>query len=225
MTVPITAGRRWHHAALLYAERLVWIAAGVCLLAGAVLGTSDHVRQSRRLAAFEAASTPLHVGTPDQSDWSAARRTAWAKELTAGAPPPEAVLRIPELRIEAEIYSGTTDRALDLGVGHIEGTARPGATGNVGLAGHRDGYFRRLKDIRTGQRIEVVTRGQRLVYRVESTRIVPPTAVEVLRDRGAPLLTLVTCYPFYFPGNAPERFIVSATLVSRDNFTPPPERT
>ena len=105
---------------------------------------------------------------------------------------------------------GTDDRTLDRGVGHIEGTALPGTDGNLAIAGHRDGFFRGLKDIATGDLIEIVTVRETSTYRVERTWVVDPTDVSVLEPTPGPALTLVTCYPFYFIGSAPRRFIVRA---------------
>ena len=95
-------------------------------------------------------------------------------------------------------------------MGHIDGTPKPGDAGNVGLAGHRDGFFRPLKDVAVGDLIELAA-GERVDrYRVTETLIVDPSDVWVLDRTESPSLTLVTCYPFYFIGSAPKRFIVRA---------------
>ena len=112
------------------------------------------------------------------------------------------------------MLNGTDDRTLDRAVGYIEGTAQPGTVGNLGIAGHRDGFFRGLKDIAAGDVIEVDTRQRTDVYRVERTWVVNPEDVSVLDQTSTPALTLVTCYPFYFIGAAPRRFIVRAVLVT-----------
>jgi sortase A len=127
---------------------------------------------------------------------------------------PLAVLRIERLKIRAPVFEGTDDLVLNRGIGWIAGTAKPGdpGDGNIGMAGHRDGFFRGFKDIALGDVVELSTRGVVGVYAVDSTEIVSPSDVGVLRPRGAPSLTLVTCYPFYFVGDAPQRFIVHATL-------------
>ncbi len=108
---------------------------------------------------------------------------------------------------------GTDDRTLDRAVGHIEGTAQPGTDGNSGIAGHRDGFFRGLKDITPGDVIELDTLQGKDVYRVERTWVVNPEDVSVLDPTSTRALTLVTCYPFYFVGSAPRRFIVRAVRV------------
>jgi sortase A len=150
------------------------------------------------------------VSTPDQSLWSPVRISAWRKALLDPAPAPIAVLRIPKIRLEVPVLPGTDDRTLDRAVGHITGTAQPGATGNMGIAGHRDGFFRGLSAITPGDVIEVDTIKGKDVYRVERTWVVEPEEVSVLEPTSTPTLTLVTCYPFYFIGSAPHRFIVRA---------------
>ena len=125
---------------------------------------------------------------------------------------PTAVLEIAKVKIEAPVFEGTDGLTLNHAVGHIAGTAQPGGPGNIGIAGHRDGFFRRLKDIRTGDEIALRTRGGSDLYTVDHIEIVSPREVRVLNDDGNPSLTLVTCYPFYFVGGAPERFVVKANL-------------
>jgi sortase A len=101
---------------------------------------------------------------------------------------------------------------LNRGLGWIEGTSRPGEDGNVGIAGHRDGFFRALQDVGPGDVVELETAGSTRQYRVDSIQIVEPNAVHVLAPTDTAVLTLVTCYPFYHVGPAPQRFIVQAGL-------------
>ena len=161
---------------------------------------------ARRLVALEA-------NTSDQSLWAPERVSAWRKALLEPAPASLAVLRIPKIRLEVPVLPGTDDRTLDHAVGHIEGTAQPGTEGNLGIAGHRDGFFRGLKDITTGDLIELDTLQGKDVYRVERTWVVNPEDVSVLDQTSTRALTLVTCYPFYFIGSAPSRFIVRAVPI------------
>jgi sortase A len=140
------------------------------------------------------------------------------------SPTPIAILRIQALRLEVAVLPGTDDRTLDRAIGHIEDTAQPGTDGNSGLAGHRDGFFRGLKDIGEGELLELDTLHGRDVYRVERTWIVNPEEVSVLNPTPGRTLTLVTCYPFYYVGSAPQRFIVRAALVSHTAWTSPPDR-
>jgi len=119
-------------------------------------------------------------------------------------------LEIPRLGVSAIIRTGSDARTLQLAVGHIPGTAFPGENGNVGLAAHRDTFFRRLRDIRNDDEIRVTTSDGVFDYRVERTSVVQPKDVWVLNRTEHPALTLVTCYPFTYIGNAPQRFIVRA---------------
>jgi sortase A len=133
----------------------------------------------------------------------------------ARVPAPGSVIgriEIPRLHVSTIVRAGSDARTLKLAVGHIPGTALPGEDGNVGLAGHRDTFFRRLRDIRADDEIRLVTPEGVFVYHVERTRIVNPEDVWVLDPTGHPSLTLVTCYPFTYIGSAPQRFIVRAGL-------------
>jgi sortase A len=121
-------------------------------------------------------------------------------------------IEIPRLHVSSVVRAGSDARTLKLAVGHIPGTALPGDEGNIGLAGHRDTFFRRLRDIRPDDEIRLVTPDGIFVYHVERTRIVNPADVWVLDPTAHPSLTLVTCYPFSYIGSAPQRFIVRAGL-------------
>jgi sortase A len=122
------------------------------------------------------------------------------------------------------VSSHTKRVTLDRGVGHIPGTGLPGGMGNVAVAGHRDGFFRVLKDIALGDQIEVLTAGEKYTYSVDQVVIVLPSDVSVLQSGSAKSLTLVTCYPFYFVGSAPKRYIVQAVLL-RSEVLPVSERS
>lgn len=161
---------------------------------------------------------------PDQSLWSSERLIAWQLAIREPAPAPLAVLRSRAVRLEVAVLPGTNDRTLNRAVGHIEGTAAPGTDGNAGIAGHRDGFFRLLKDIARGEVLELDTLQGRDVYRVERIWIVNPEDVSVLDPTPARALTLVTCYPFYYVGAAPQRFIVRAAFVSHSPWTWRPDR-
>jgi sortase A len=119
-------------------------------------------------------------------------------------------IEIPRLGVSAVIRAGSDARTLQLAVGHIPGTAVPGDSGNIGLAGHRDTFFRRLKDIRADDEIRIVTPEGTYRFRVEDTRVVSPKDTWVLNPTPTTALTLVTCYPFTYIGSAPDRFIVRA---------------
>ena len=151
----------------------------------------------------------------DLSLWSSKRVRAYTQAL-ARKLTPLAVLSIPRLRIDVPVFEGTDELTLNRGAGRIAGTASPGERGNVGIAGHRDGFFRGLKDIKVGDRIELELRHRTQVYAVDNITVVSPSDLSVLRARPQPSLTLVTCYPFYFVGDAPQRYIVQASLVDRE---------
>lgn len=156
----------------------------------------------------------------DFTDWSTVRVKAYSQALGMEFPAPMADVRVPRLGLQAPLFEGDDDLILDRGLGRIPGTALPGESGNIGIAGHRDGFFRRLKDIQIGDTIEVATGAESAVYLVQRVEIVSPSDVRVLRTSSTPMLTLVTCYPFYFIGHAPQRFIVEAALVQRIAKTP-----
>ena len=148
----------------------------------------------------------------DFSLWSTSRIAAYKKAFSREFPAPEAVLEIPRIGLEVPVFEGTDSLTLNRGAGRIPGTARLGQEGNLGIAGHRDGFFRGLKDLVVGDTIELETTDRKETYRVDEIRIVKPSNVQVLEDRDSPTLTLVTCYPFYYVGNAPLRYIVRASL-------------
>lgn len=156
----------------------------------------------------------------DMKLWSAARVKAYKIALQREVPPTLAILRIPRLNLEVPVYDGTTDAVLDLAAGRIEDTALPGTSGNVGIAAHRDGFFRILKDIKEGDALVLDTPASTEQYRVEWIRITTPDDVSVIDPTPGPAVTLVGCYPFYYTGPAPKRFIVRAVPAARSATTP-----
>lgn len=137
-------------------------------------------------------------------------------------PPSKTVgrLEIPRLHLAVMVQEGVDARTLRRAVGHIPGTALPGTAGNVGLAGHRDTFFRPLRNIHPNDVIDFQTTNGKYEYVVQSTRIVSPRDVSVLAPTALDTLTLVTCYPFYYVGSAPRRFVVRATpLVKPGDLT------
>jgi sortase A len=203
----------------------VLLAAGIALLVlFAVARLSSAFFRARDVRRFEAAveavapvalraaDAPARTDAPlaDMSLWSPERKKAYEASQAGPSGIPLAVLAIPRLHLEVPVLDGTDDLTLNRAVGLIEGTARPGASGNVGIAGHRDGFFRTLKDISPGDTITLRAPGGRREYVVKSVRVVEPDEVSVLDDTHQDALTLVTCYPFYYVGSAPRRFIVRA---------------
>jgi sortase A len=148
----------------------------------------------------------------DMSEWSPAKISRYEGRRGLPSPPPLARLRIPSLGLSAMVLEGTDETSLLLGIGHIDGTSRPGEDGNVGLAGHRDSFFRSLSRIALGSEIVLTTLDGDRCYTVDSIEIVGPEKVGILDPVDSPRLTLVTCYPFYFVGPAPLRYVVTATL-------------
>ena len=152
------------------------------------------------------------VKEPDFTLWSPQRIKHYQQSLSAPLGMPVALLRIPKIRLEVPVLEGTDDLTMDRAVGFIAGTARPGEEGNIGISGHRDGFFRGLKDIREGDGIELVSSRGTDTYTIDRIVVVKPTDVSVLAPRQRPSITLVTCYPFYIAGSAPKRYIVQASM-------------
>ncbi len=196
-----------------FLERAAWLLGiGLTLSYGGMRAWSEGSRYAA-VRAFSAASEmrPVLVNESsiDQSLWSAQRVAAFAASRVS-RDEPDGLLRIPALQLEVPIYDGTGETTLNRGVGRVAGTAPLGTSGNVAIAGHRDGFFRKLKDAQIGQMLYLDTRTRRLSYRIVETRVVEPTRVAVLAPTSRPMITLITCYPFYFVGPAPQRFIVRA---------------
>ncbi len=187
---------------------IAWIpiAAGLVLLA---LGAREAV--DSRLGQTEAALSwrDLERAGPSQPPVKYVPQTGEAL----------ARLSIPRLGSEWFVLEGTAARTLRLGPGHMTGSAMPGAAGNCIIAGHRDTHFRSLKDIRRGDEIVVETLGGRFLYRVTGTSVVSPRNTASLRVSADPQLHLITCYPFYYVGSAPKRFVVSAEMEQNIQIT------
>jgi sortase A len=196
------------------AETLLWIL-GATLLA-VYFGAGYWGEHQRRdgLASFAQAQAlaPVEWQRDPQADAAVPARMPSAAEAQATQDAVIAVLRIPGIELEVPVYQGTTEHVLRRGAGLVEGTALPGSAGNVGIAAHRDTHFRGLKDVAIGDLIELGTPEKTEVYRITAMEVVGPGDVHVLDDTGEPVLTLVTCYPFYFVGSAPQRYIVRAAV-------------
>jgi len=155
---------------------------------------------------------PVSGSQVDFGLWSAKRVVAYKESVANKVDSPLAVLRIPKIHLEVPVYNDTDDLTLNRGVGRILGTAQVGAPSNLGIAGHRDGFFRGLKDLAPGDEIDLIRTGQSDSYVVEKIQIVNPDDVSVLNSTRGASLTLVTCFPFYYVGSAPQRFIVHASM-------------
>jgi len=178
-----------------------------------VLSTAE--LQSFKVQARERVVGPhgVSLGTtkPDFSLWSEKRVKEYYESWAANVSPAIGILRIPKISVEVPILQGTGDLILNRGVGHVIGTASPGENGNVAIAGHRDGFFRGLKDVVLGDKIELVTLQRTDTYIIDRITIVERTDLSVLQPRPRSSLTLITCYPFYFIGSAPKRYVVQAS--------------
>jgi sortase A len=129
-------------------------------------------------------------------------------------------LQIPRLGLNVIVVQGDSQKILRRAVGHIPNTALPGEQGNVALAGHRDSFFRPLRDIRSGDAIMLKTPDGDFQYEAETTAVVSPHDIQVLQPSTEPTLTLITCFPFYYVGSAPNRFVVRARQVGRSPLQP-----
>jgi sortase A len=152
------------------------------------------------------------VQAPDQSSWAEQRIREYEHSLQQESAPPHAILTIDRLGIQVPVYNGTDEFNLNRGAGRIIGTAQVNEIGNLGIAAHRDGFFRPLKDIKMGDELKLLTHSGEEIYSVSSIDITDPSDVSVLKPTTEKSITLVTCYPFYYVGHAPERFIVKATV-------------
>jgi LPXTG-site transpeptidase (sortase) family protein len=147
---------------------------------------------------------------PDQALWDANQIRDYEAALKAEYPPPLGLLLINDLNIQVPIYNGTEEHILDRGAGRIKGMAKMNEDGNLGISAHRDSFFRGLKDIQPGTVILVQSAHGVEKYAVADINIVPKEDASVLAPVNRKTLTLVTCYPFYHVGAAPQRFIVTA---------------
>lgn len=163
-------------------------------------------------ASLESNLLTTAINEPDQRLWSQSRKQSYANLPNVSSSNVLGILSIPAVDLTVPIYDGADDLNLDRGVARIQGTYLPNQNGNSGIAGHRDGYFRVLKDVQIGQEINVTGMDGIETYSISEILIVDPTDVSVLDNTSSSSLTLVTCYPFYFLGHAPKRYIVKAKL-------------
>lgn len=191
-------------------EKLLFIAGAIAMGVFAYAYGAPKLNAASSVKDFSQMKT-LVARSPNMALWSPERVLAYENASREKAA--LGILTIDSVAIEAPIFPGTSDEILNRGVGWIEGTSPLSGGGNIGLAAHRDGFFRGLKDVQTDDEVVLTTlRGERR-YRVTGTDIIEPHETYVLEPTNAAALTLVTCYPFYFVGNAPNRFVVFATAV------------
>jgi sortase A len=173
-------------------------------------------RFERALKAAQPAvpANPQLASSPLSAKAEADREHAASLGIDGLAGSPLGRIEISSIDLTAMIMEGVDGRTLRHAVGHIPGTPLPGQRGNVGLAGHRDTFFRGLRNIQKDDEITLTTLHGSYRYRVDSTQVVEPEDIKVLAATMDDFLTLVTCYPFYFVGPAPKRFIVRAHKIS-----------
>ena len=194
-------------------ERGLFALGAGCLLFYAAACSHGSWFQLRARAGFERELTAaIHAEDHDHSAWTKARRQHYADVAET---PVRALgrLEVPAAKLSVMLLQGTDELTLNRAVGHIEGTALPGEHGNVGIACHRDGFFRGLEHLERGDELSLTTLEGVAHYEVAKLEVVEPSAVEVLDPTDHDVLTLVTCYPFYYVGDAPQRFIVHAKQV------------
>ena len=196
-------------------ETALWLFGLVCISVYGLSRIQSARAQSAAISTLEAEWRDAARAAPDQSLWSA-KRIAHHEQIDADsdALPPLALLSIASVGVRVAVFEGTSDRVLNLGAGRVPGTGEFGAVGNLALAGHRDGFFRGLKDIAIGDDIELRHGDGVTNYSVTELIVVDPDAVHVPEPTQDTTLTLITCYPFYFVGHAPQRFIVRAVAAS-----------
>ncbi|HKA14349.1 MAG TPA: class D sortase [Myxococcota bacterium] len=221
MSDPETVRHRALRTALRSAEYTLALVGGVCLIAYGGACARASLTQQRESAAFDEAlrarqarlQQQIESEAPNRSEWSPARVAAYEASLDK---PVRAIgrLEIPDVDLSVMVLEGTDASTLDRAVGHIPGTARPGEPGNLAIAGHRDGYFRGLRHVQTGDAISLTTLEGVAHYRVDKIEVVKPGRTDVLAPSASATLTLVTCYPFYHIGDAPSRYIVHARQVA-----------
>ena len=159
-------------------------------------------------------SVLTQVQEPDFSLWNGKRIEDYRASLKEQTPPPLAVLTIPSLNIQVPVWNGTEEVNLNRGAGRVKGLARIGEAGNLAISSHRDGFFRGLKDIQKGDPIEIQTPRGMEYFTVSDIDIVDKEDTSPLAQTEEEVLTLITCYPFYFVGHAPKRYIVTASADS-----------
>lgn len=158
----------------------------------------------------EARAGQAHQDLPDMQLWSESRKQHYLGALSQTSQETLGLLRAPTLGLAAPVYASASELHLDRGAGVIDGMAYPHESGHIGIAGHRDGYFRVLKDIHVGDLLILETLHGERRFVVDELLIVDPEDVTHLQDTPDARLTIITCYPFYFAGPAPQRFLVRA---------------
>ena len=213
-------------AALRAGEYALLALGGACLIAYGGACARASLTQHRESEAFDAAMrarvqqriAQIYKESPNQREWSPARYSKYQATLDE---PVQAIgrLEIPDVDLSVMVLDGDDDHTLDRAVGRVPGTARPGERGNLGIAGHRDGYFRGLRHLEKGDAISLTTLDGVARYVVDKIEVVKPERTDVLAPSREPMLTLITCYPFFHVGDAPSRYVVHARQVAYESWS------
>ena len=194
-----------------WSELILWLVGAGCVGAYAMSAAQTATAQADAINSLESEWRDAAIDKPDTTLWSEKRVQQYDPSATA-AMSPLGLLTIPGIDVRVAVFNGTSDEVLNLGAGRVPGTGHIGGEGNLAIAAHRDGFFRGLKDIEIGDEIHLQNANGVMRYAVTELSIVEPTDVSVLATTQTPTITLITCYPFYFVGSAPQRFIVRAAL-------------
>lgn len=198
---------------LLWAERLLVTAGVATLICCAVLVTDTAIAQRMARRSLEGAAAAERPVLPPLPALPAPPTEAPSRHPASSRGSAIAALSIPRVHLSTVVLHGSDSRTLRRGPGHLENTAWPGDSGNMVIAGHRDSFFWPLRNIQRGDDIFLDTPEGQFHYRVTSLRVVDPHDVSVLAPTNEATLTLITCYPFWVLGHAPDRFVVRAAAV------------
>lgn len=190
----------------------------------AIASSSTSMAASTNKSHSQPAVEAVALQPPDTSLWSASRSKAWDRWADFVGRPVGSLL-IPALDVEVPVFSESNELAFTFGAGIIPGTGNLDTDGNIGVASHRDGHFRHLKNIALGDLLLLKTASRLRQYRVVEIRVVEPSDTWVLERGDRPAITLVTCYPFHFVGSAPQRYVVSAQEVHAELTSARPSHT
>jgi sortase A len=204
---------------------LRWVAYLLVISGGAAIGWCAAILTDTYIAQWRAREQlalmpPVTMSSPPFSSPRSSALPTPRSSVMVKAGTPLAELSIPRLGLSAVVLEGSDDHTLRVGLGHIETTSLPGESGNVAIAGHRDSFFRPLRNVQVGDDILLETPSARVHYRVSSYSVVNSSEVSVIDPTRDARLTLVTCFPFQFIGSAPDRFIVRADFVADGHVSP-----
>jgi sortase A len=200
------AGSRRRSQRLRWAQRLL-VSTGTAMLAWSAWVFVDAIRSQEAARRSLESAGSVGAAAPEPASATADRPILPGSAV--------ATLNIPRIRLSTVVLHGSDARTLRRGPGHLERTALPGEPGNIVIAGHRDTFFRPLRQIAVGDSVVLESSRGRFEYRVSSLDVVKSDDVSVLEQGGEDLLTLITCYPFNLVGSAPDRFVARATRVTR----------